>query len=337
MSCSCRLNSTVAHFMPPGTAATGGIRNLGIVIIDKRSTTGNGWTNDCLMDESKFQELLSWSPDGWSHDTPGPGVPADTLFDSIMVTGTEWTKVEGGTKEFASDPLNFTNQTDWQEYLSLQVAMGVENIERAATNISRYLPINGPHPKVILTIPYPDPGQHERMGLPERLPQGPWGEIDGRSINISLPADRLAACTWFIDQAIERVESLGLNRTTLTGFYWVAEHIERFRFSHLWDEQLLQGVAAHIHARGLIFVWIPYYHASGWESWRDWGFDFMTMQPNWAFCNGSCADVSSAERFAQLASDARTHNFGIEVRRCTHERHPLPLFHPATLSPFAPD
>jgi len=39
------------------------------------------------------------------------------------------------------------------------------------------------------------------------------------------------------------------------------------------------------------------------------------MQPNWAFCNESCADVSAAERFAQLEADTKSATMGIEMVR----------------------
>eukprot|EP01046_Picozoa_sp_COSAG06_P103807 COSAG06_NODE_49987_length_321_cov_1.405405_1_plen_44_part_10 len=37
------------------------------VIVDGRSdcTHNSKCEHDCFMDASKFQELLSWSPDGW--------------------------------------------------------------------------------------------------------------------------------------------------------------------------------------------------------------------------------------------------------------------------------
>ena len=190
------------------------------VIVDGRSdcTHNSKCEHDCFMDASKFQELLSWSPDGWSHDTPGPGVPTDTLFDTFNIGGSEW--FDGPcadnasrvcAKEFASDPTGFTNQSDWEGWAKLQVSMGVQNLETAAKNASKFLrsPVA---PKFVLTIPYPDPGTRcdDPPGTPGQILPPPWGKVGGRELNFTVPADRLAAVTWWIDLVIDEVEQLGL-------------------------------------------------------------------------------------------------------------------------------
>jgi hypothetical protein len=89
--------------------------------------------------------------------------------------------------------------------------MGVQNLETAAKNASKFLrsPVA---PKFVLTIPYPDPGTRcdDPPGTPGQILPPPWGKVGGRELNFTVPVDRLAAVTWWIDLVIDEVEQLGL-------------------------------------------------------------------------------------------------------------------------------
>jgi len=50
-----------------------------------------------------------------------------------------------------------------------------------------------------------------------------WGELDGRKLDFSVPADRVAACEWHIDQALKRWQALAPKHLVLAGFYFVPE------------------------------------------------------------------------------------------------------------------
>ena len=163
------------------------------------------------------------------------------------------------------------------------------------------------------------------------------------SLNLSVEADRVAAATWFVDVAMDRVAAMGLQHIEMVGFYWYSELIVPADYS------LVRAVASHVHSanqdgaggvgaatsadqgqgaprgqRKLIFTWIPYFEATGWQSWAELGFDFATMQPNWAFHNHSCCRNATA-LFARVANDTKCRGMGLEMElplavRATVER-----------------
>ncbi|HVI45841.1 MAG TPA: DUF4855 domain-containing protein [Chitinophaga sp.] len=118
--------------------------------------------------------------------------------------------------------------------------------------------------KVILTLPEPI----------RKLTD--WGELNGRTLNFQVAADRIAACKWYMDLAEQKWQAAGLKHLELAGFYWVAEQ-------NTGAVEILPDVAADIHNRNLKFYWIPYYGAAGADNWKAMGFDVAYQQPNYFF------------------------------------------------------
>lgn len=118
--------------------------------------------------------------------------------------------------------------------------------------------------KVVLTIPEPIKSNTN------------WGKINGRRLNFSSNADRIAACKWYIDQALAMWQKSGFKHIELAGFYWVAERD--------FDAQtVLPAVSAKVKSKGKRFFWIPYYGAKGAGNWKTLGFDVAYQQPNYFF------------------------------------------------------
>lgn len=71
-------------------------------------------------------------------------------------------------------------------------------------------------------------------------------------------------------------------------------------------------------------MWIPYFEAAGWQDWAALGFDFATMQPNWAFHSHSVSNhtLSRAELFEQVANDTHCHGMGVEMELPLAVRNP---------------
>ena len=55
-----------------------------------------------------------------------------------------------------------------------------------------------------------------------------WGELDGHKLDFSVLADRVAACDWYISQALDKWRALAPKHLTLAGFYFVPESIHGF-------------------------------------------------------------------------------------------------------------
>ena len=118
--------------------------------------------------------------------------------------------------------------------------------------------------KVVLTVPEPIPNQTD------------WGEIDGRALDFSKQEDRLAACKWYIDYAIESFQKANPAHLELTGFYWVAEEATNSR-------DMVKDVADYASSYGKRLYWIPYFNSDGYSEWEELGFDQAFYQPNYFF------------------------------------------------------
>jgi hypothetical protein len=257
--------------------------------MDARSTGAYGPEAEDLFKwtPNKFERLLAYH--NASSDTGG-GVPVDTLFDAFLFVGYDW---YGGKKFWPGTGVPM-NKTDWLGILQLQLTMGAANLDIAATSMSERLPFppvascgGGLRPGVVLSVPCPDSRQQD------------FGAIDasGRSLNMSVLNDQIAATTWWVQEAHKQWQASNFSRVSLSGFYWFMEEIREG--DGYADSSLVPSVSRSIKAisPGLMFMWIPYYRPGDVHTgrWKELGFDFATLQPNYAFNN-----VSAAERFPTI-------------------------------------
>ena len=254
----------------------------------------------------KFSYLLA------SFDAPvssGVAKPIDTLFDSFLFICSEW--YDG--KSFWPGQGSVTNASDWLAFLDMQITLGGKNLDIAAASVTKALAMSpssgGLRPSIVLTIPTPDPRQED------------FGIVPGleRSLDFSKLADRTAAVCWFVDQAWAKFEARRFARVYLAGFYWYREAIVA------GEEITIPALAAHIKSAldpSLFLTWIPYFQTDPVQrahlaSWREFGFDFVTLQPNFAFHNSS-AD----ERFAEVKGLALNLSLGVELELPNYVRNP---------------
>ena len=115
------------------------------------------------------------------------------------------------------------------------------------------------------------------IGMPEPIPhQKDWGELDGKQLDFDDPEDRMAACQWFVDYAIEKFKAAKLKNIELSGFYWIAEEATNSR-------GLSIRVGEYVREKNYNFNWIPYFRSDGFQDWRKLGFDIAYLQPNYFF------------------------------------------------------
>jgi Domain of unknown function (DUF4855) len=129
-----------------------------------------------------------------------------------------------------------------------------------------------------------------------------WGELDGRKLDFSVLADRVTACDWYINQALEKWRLLAPRHLALAGFYFVPERAVDS------NPQMLPLVSGKIHERGLQFFWIPYWHAQGAGDWKALGFDLASQQPNYFF-----HPELPASHLQEACDFARAHGMGLEM------------------------
>jgi hypothetical protein len=112
----------------------------------------------------------------------------------------------------------------------------------------------------------------------------------------------VGAAAAYVADVERRFRGAGHARLRLDGFYWLLETMSTS------DAGVVGRVAREVHARGLRFLWIPYYDAEGWERWHEFGFDEAWVQPNFFFN----LDVPPS-RLDSAAARAVQRGMGLEI------------------------
>lgn len=134
-----------------------------------------------------------------------------------------------------------------------------------------------------------------------------FGDIDGDGVveNANNLGDRIKIAQWWIDRNIEKYNAAGFENLKLNGFYWYDEGIG---LGDAEKRQMIDFIVNYVHSKGYYIIWIPYYQASGYSSWKDCGFDCANMQPNYMFVEGS-----TEQRVYDNAKFAAAYGMGVEI------------------------
>src|ERR1700739_2193318 len=113
------------------------------------------------------------------------------LFDGFLFI--EFQDGRGHTYEQSSG-LKHANKAQWAWLSERNFANndGVPNLEKAVEAAAGRIGEPVRRRQVVLTLPVPEPGQTD------------WGDLGGRSLDFHNKADRLAACAWYLDMALQR-------------------------------------------------------------------------------------------------------------------------------------
>lgn len=164
------------------------------------------------------------------------------------------------------------NKADWQSLLDNYFAPG-QSIA-ALDQLLDQLAAQGHTPirkrGVVIAIPTPITGS--KPGIID--PTGDWGNLNGKKLDFHKPEDRLAAATWYIDEALTRWKEKHYRHLELAGFYWL--------FERAWTTDQTPAISRYIHAKGSTLYWIPSW-PQGRTNWPQYGFDFVYQQPNYFF------------------------------------------------------
>lgn len=187
----------------------------------------------------------------------------DTLFDGYLFLPYVAFLYEGYKKR----PLT---KEKWQYYIDTQFIDGfnMDALDEAAKEVGEKLGMPDYKVSVYFSILYPVKEVRE------------FGVIDGRNLDFSLLEDRKAALKWLIDEQYARFNAKKYKHLDLKGYYWFTEEIN-YADNQLLE--LLRFTTDYVRTLGLITTWIPYFHASGYNDWKNLGFDVVCYQPNYAF------------------------------------------------------
>lgn len=157
--------------------------------------------------------------------------------------------------------------------------------------------------KVILTLPYPNPKQTD------------FGKVREDQDSLSFSASdvgeerafgyRKQALEWYFNQLKMRWDKAEFKYLQLDGIYWYNELIDD---AVPRERELIIETANMVHQQGLRYYWIPYYGAPGLSEWKQLGFDYAFVQPNYYGNNPIPID-----RIEATLEVANKYGMGIEI------------------------
>lgn len=157
--------------------------------------------------------------------------------------------------------------------------------------------------QVILALPYPDSKQEEFGSL----------EAEGTPLSFSPNTvgsqkalqNRLQAVKWYYGKLMEKWNQAGFTNLSIGGIYWYKESVDP---TITGEVELVQSVSRLVDAYGHNFIWIPYFSAPGFETWKDLGFTHAFLQPNYYATQDPPED-----RMDRAAEMAQRYGMGIEL------------------------
>jgi hypothetical protein len=221
------------------------------------------------------------------------GAPGRWLFDAYLVI-----PHYPGPSSNSSYHTGPTDRADWEALLDgwFSERYGFSALQAAIDSVRETLGAPPQPIQAIITIPYPCPEQTH------------FGDVNGDGIeeDLSNAQGREAAIAWFLDQALARWQAADPADLRLWGFYWVHEGIGA------GDSEIVKRTARAVHERGYRFLWIPYFRATGFEAWQEFGFDVAILQPNYAFLSQHRGEVRN-DRLIETAALAHRLGMGVEM------------------------
>ncbi len=212
----------------------------------------------------------------------------DTMFDGYLFLPSTGELPSGGR------PYGTNIASDW-EYLYNDLFAAdrcFAALDRTAETTKTALGLSELKLKVYATIPHMDDTLAD------------FGDIDGDGIseNLTLMETRVYVAKYYAEKIIAAFEAAGYENLELCGFYWFHESISG------GDIETSKQVNAAFDELGYPMFWIPYYQASGFSNWAEFGFDAACLQPNYAF--SLSVDKSRLETATELA---KAYGMSIEI------------------------
>ncbi len=188
----------------------------------------------------------------------------DFFFDSYLFLPCVKLGATGASMHY--DYYKPTKALDWTSYVedTFYDGMNVDALEEAFGRTKEAL--NAPDKKagVFFSILYPAASAGAN-----------FGSLGGKELDFSNIEDRKYAIKWIIDEQVRLYTEAGYENLDLLGFYWLEEYVNTSS-----DKELFNYASEYLHSLGLKFLWIPYYRANGYSTWKELGFDIACMQPN---------------------------------------------------------
>lgn len=161
-------------------------------------------------------------------------------------------------------------QEEWQGWLdkTLKKGMPVHSLDAAIDDAIKVLGQPKYRRQVCLMIPIPIIGQTN------------WGSVNGKVLDFNNNEDRLTACKWYIEKALEMFKNENYKNVDFGGFYWIEEVMGS-------GKEILPVLNTLLKEKGIPLLWIPYYGDTDLsvEKYQTLGFnkEDVFLQPSYAF------------------------------------------------------
>lgn len=152
---------------------------------------------------------------------------------------------------------------DWVEKRVFKEGFNLDALNQAAGDAGAALGRPDYKAKVLLTLVNPNPEYYKA-----------FGEVNGKALDFTREEDRMDAVKWLISEYLSRFKARKYKNVELAGFYWFDEYASPN------DAEFIKKVNAYIHSIGYINIFSPFGGAIGYNMWKEYGFDFGSMQPN---------------------------------------------------------
>ena len=181
---------------------------------------------------------------------------------------------------------------DWKALIDLyfKKGHGVYAIEEYVEEAKTRLKAPAKKHKVVISIPEPIASVTN------------FGDVNGENLDFTISdKERLKAVKWYIDYARESFDKGDFKNVELSGFYWVAETATHTR-------TILNLVSDYLNDLNYSFNWIPYWNSDGYKDWKQVGFNYAYLQPNYYF-----NDKIEYSRLDEVCKAAIEYNMDMEV------------------------
>ena len=168
-------------------------------------------------------------------------------------------------------PHNGSYMGDWEHTLTstFDDQTGFTVIDRTVATVKEALGLTDYKVQVYISI------------MPLIATGGEFGDVDGDGVMEMLDssADRIKIFEWFVNKGINEFNSRNYEHIELGGFYWLDEAVNW----ELDDAHIIKECGDVVKAAGQHFFWVPYYVAHRYYNGYEYGFESISMQPNYVF------------------------------------------------------
>lgn len=212
----------------------------------------------------------------------------DTMFDGYLFLPSTGSLPSGGR------PYGTSIASDWDFLFNELFKNGYnfDALNKTAETTKKELALKELKLKVFVAIPHMDDDLYD------------FGDIDHDGDNDPLTTleGRVYVAKAYAERVIKEFNSRGYENLELHGFYWFHEEISGT------DADTAKAVNAMFDEIGYQLFWIPYFSATGYSRWEEFGFDVACYQPNYAFS----IDVDK-NRVRVAADSAKRYGMCIEI------------------------